>query len=180
MGTSVMAHRPGLGQGSASLASSCSVAHVRLSTNPFVSLGLALMPVGECTVYVYRLCIDSPRGYTKLPVSKEPGPLEGKVEINVSLNSETALFQIFSRWLSSQCGELLFQGKGCQSQDICVFVLRPRTILGVHRVAGQKGGLLLSWIKTMFSGWWGISQERGRIPAGADLIKSLMANRWDQ
>lgn len=38
-----------------------------------------------CTVYVYRFCSDQPQGLYKTFVSKEPGPLEGKVEISVSL-----------------------------------------------------------------------------------------------
>lgn len=123
-----MAHRPGLGQGSASLASSCSVAHVRLSTNPFVSLGLALMPVGECTVYVYRLCIDSPRGYTKLPVSKEPGPLEGKVEINVSLNSESPFPDIFQMAVLSVWGAAV-PGEGLSEPGHLCLCLKAQNYL---------------------------------------------------
>lgn len=50
--------------------------------------------------------VISPRGCTKPSVSKDPGPLEGIVEISVSLHPEIALFYIFSGWLSSLCGEL--------------------------------------------------------------------------
>lgn len=56
--------------------------------------------------------VITPRNYTKTSASKDPGPLEGIVEISVSFHPETALLYIFSGWLSSLCGELLSPREG--------------------------------------------------------------------
>ena len=53
-----------------------------------------------------------PGACTKPSASQALVPLEGIVEISVFLDPEIALFWIFLRWLSLECGELLSPGKG--------------------------------------------------------------------
>lgn len=118
--------------------------------------------------------------------------MEGTVEISVSLGPERVLFWIFFRWLSLGYGKLLSQRKGCwgpgylclsfkaQQYFRCPWgcraakqgTSRQNTYEHPEVLLEEGGGLFLSWVRPMFSDWWGISHERVRVPTRADQVET--------